>query len=230
MAEGNRADTALDGLRRVEAKAVCALTPHPPHSKTLARGPALSLVQGRKARQNVGEFSPGLRPPSPRIAGRGQGEGLVVGGSWPVSTASASRELSNTHGNSVFWEARRKTESMLKQTNADLRQDVAARANPSSWRPPPKIVGGNDSEIPLLYMKAVYGYEFKSDGGPRAGGFPGSRKRRCYKKADWLSRCAARTYAKRHARRRATRELPGPKRSETLHWRVERELKPRTGP
>ena len=34
---GNGADTALEGLRRVEAKAVCALTPPPPHSKTLAR-------------------------------------------------------------------------------------------------------------------------------------------------------------------------------------------------
>ncbi len=35
---GNGADTALDGLGRTEAKAVRALTPHPPHSKTLARG------------------------------------------------------------------------------------------------------------------------------------------------------------------------------------------------
>ena len=34
---GNGADTALEGARRAEAKAVCALTPHPPHSKTLAR-------------------------------------------------------------------------------------------------------------------------------------------------------------------------------------------------
>ena len=41
---GNGADTALDGLRRVEAKAVCALTPHPPHSKTLACGPGLALA------------------------------------------------------------------------------------------------------------------------------------------------------------------------------------------
>jgi hypothetical protein len=41
---GNGADTALAGLRRVEAKAVCALTPHPPHSKTLARGPGRALV------------------------------------------------------------------------------------------------------------------------------------------------------------------------------------------
>ena len=39
---GNGADTALDGLGRVEAKAVCALTPHPPHSKTLARRPSLA--------------------------------------------------------------------------------------------------------------------------------------------------------------------------------------------
>ena len=156
MAEGNRADTALDGLRRVEAKAVCALTPHPPHSKTLARGPALSLVQGRKARQNLGEFSPGLRPPSPRGAGRGQGEGLVVGGSWPVSTASAPRELSNTHGNSVFCEARPKIENILKRTHAGLRQGVAARANPGRRQHPPKIVGGNGSGIPLLYMKRVY--------------------------------------------------------------------------
>ncbi len=37
---GNGADTALDGLRRVQAKAVCALTPHPPHSRTLARRPS----------------------------------------------------------------------------------------------------------------------------------------------------------------------------------------------
>ena len=41
---GNGADTALEGLRRVEAKAVCALAPHPPHSKTLARAPGLALV------------------------------------------------------------------------------------------------------------------------------------------------------------------------------------------
>src|ERR1017187_5579457 len=34
---GNGADTALDGLRWTKAKAVYALTPHPPHSKTLAR-------------------------------------------------------------------------------------------------------------------------------------------------------------------------------------------------
>jgi hypothetical protein len=47
---GNGADTALEGRRRAEAKAVCALTPRPPHSKTLARGPGLALVQGRTAR------------------------------------------------------------------------------------------------------------------------------------------------------------------------------------
>ena len=41
---GNGADTALEGARRAEAKAVCALTPHPPHSKTLARAPGLALV------------------------------------------------------------------------------------------------------------------------------------------------------------------------------------------
>ena len=44
---GNGADTALAGRRRAEAKAVCALTPHPPHSKTLARGPGLAVVQVR---------------------------------------------------------------------------------------------------------------------------------------------------------------------------------------
>ena len=41
---GNGADTALAGLWRVEAKAVCALTPHPPHSKTLR---VLGRVGGR---------------------------------------------------------------------------------------------------------------------------------------------------------------------------------------
>ena len=46
---GNGTDTALAGLRRTEAKAVCALTLHPPHSKTLARGPGRGLVQGRRA-------------------------------------------------------------------------------------------------------------------------------------------------------------------------------------
>jgi len=55
---GNGADTALDGLGRTEAKAVCALTPHPPHSKTLARSTKLALVQGRTARKPIGEFSP----------------------------------------------------------------------------------------------------------------------------------------------------------------------------
>jgi hypothetical protein len=44
---GNGADTALDGLGRTEAKAVCALTFHPPHSKTLARG----LSRGAQAQQ-----------------------------------------------------------------------------------------------------------------------------------------------------------------------------------
>src|SRR5512145_684353 len=34
---GNGADTALEFRARVQAKAVCALAPHPPHSKTLAR-------------------------------------------------------------------------------------------------------------------------------------------------------------------------------------------------
>src|SRR5688572_32692846 len=34
---GNGADTALEFMARVQAKAVCALAPHPPHSKTLAR-------------------------------------------------------------------------------------------------------------------------------------------------------------------------------------------------
>ena len=57
---GNGADTALDGLRRIEAKAVCALTPHPPHSKTLGRGPALALVQGRRAQNPSGSFLPAL--------------------------------------------------------------------------------------------------------------------------------------------------------------------------
>jgi hypothetical protein len=57
---GNRADTALDGLRKAEAKAVCALTPHPPHSITLAHGPALALVQGRRAQNPSGSFLPAL--------------------------------------------------------------------------------------------------------------------------------------------------------------------------
>ena len=57
---GNGADTALDGLRRVEAKAVCALTPRPPHSKTLARGPALALVQGAKCVKMSGLSTSGL--------------------------------------------------------------------------------------------------------------------------------------------------------------------------
>jgi FAD:protein FMN transferase len=37
--------------------------------------------------------SPGLLPPSPRIAGRGQGEGRALGGSWSVSMAGAPRKL-----------------------------------------------------------------------------------------------------------------------------------------
>jgi hypothetical protein len=45
---GNGADTALAGPQRPEAKAMCALTPRPPHSKTLARGPV--PVQGKMAR------------------------------------------------------------------------------------------------------------------------------------------------------------------------------------
>jgi hypothetical protein len=55
---GNRADTALEGPRRAEGKAVCALTPHPPHSKTLARRTRLALVQGRTARKRYGKVSP----------------------------------------------------------------------------------------------------------------------------------------------------------------------------
>ncbi len=50
---GNGADTALDSLWRIEAKAVCALTPHPPHSKTLARYRQRLSVQGPDARPNV---------------------------------------------------------------------------------------------------------------------------------------------------------------------------------
>jgi hypothetical protein len=42
---GNGADTALEGLRRVEAKAVCALNPSPT-AKTLARHCA-ALVKAR---------------------------------------------------------------------------------------------------------------------------------------------------------------------------------------
>jgi hypothetical protein len=45
---GNGADAALDGLGRTEAKAVCALTPHPPHSKTLARDRAAILEAAAK--------------------------------------------------------------------------------------------------------------------------------------------------------------------------------------
>ena len=41
------ADTALAGTWRPEAKAVCALTPHPPHSNTLAH--RLVPVQGQGA-------------------------------------------------------------------------------------------------------------------------------------------------------------------------------------
>jgi len=69
---GNGADTALDGLRRVEAKAVCALTPRPPQSKTLAREAGLALVQGRRARKPFMEF---FSLPSPRDAGRGEVHG-----------------------------------------------------------------------------------------------------------------------------------------------------------
>jgi membrane carboxypeptidase/penicillin-binding protein PbpC len=43
--------------------------------------------------------SPGLQPPSPRDAGRGQGEGSVLAGSWSVSRASAPRELSMNQEN-----------------------------------------------------------------------------------------------------------------------------------
>ena len=34
---GNGADTALEFMARVQSQAACALAPHPPHSKTLAR-------------------------------------------------------------------------------------------------------------------------------------------------------------------------------------------------
>jgi hypothetical protein len=79
-------------------------------------------------------------------------------------------------GNSVFCEARRRIENILEQTNADPRQDVAAGANPGLRQPPPKKVGGKDSGIPPLYMKRVYGCEFKSEVRPRAGDLPGSQQ------------------------------------------------------
>jgi len=41
---GNGADTALEGLRRVEAKAVCALPPCPALSRTLASGLGRALA------------------------------------------------------------------------------------------------------------------------------------------------------------------------------------------
>ena len=49
----NGADTALVCLRRTGAKAVCALSPHPLHSKTLARQPGRALAQEPKARSSV---------------------------------------------------------------------------------------------------------------------------------------------------------------------------------
>ena len=39
---------------------MCALTPHPPHSKTLAREPALALVQGAKGVKMSGLSTSGL--------------------------------------------------------------------------------------------------------------------------------------------------------------------------
>ena len=44
---------------RAEArgKRCVPFTPHPPHSKTLAHGPELALVQGRTAPRTFGEFS-----------------------------------------------------------------------------------------------------------------------------------------------------------------------------
>ena len=46
---GNGADTALEFMARVQAKAVCALAPHPPHSKALAR----DAVHGLEARPRL---------------------------------------------------------------------------------------------------------------------------------------------------------------------------------
>src|SRR5262249_52217310 len=46
---GKGADTALEGDGVIQSKAVCAPTPHSPHSKTLARTPARAEVNGAEA-------------------------------------------------------------------------------------------------------------------------------------------------------------------------------------
>ena len=55
--------------------------------------PSLALKLWRLAGLSMNLPSPGPRPPSPRIAGRGQGEGGVLGGSSSGSVVSAPRKL-----------------------------------------------------------------------------------------------------------------------------------------
>src|SRR5688572_1967808 len=69
---GNGADTALEFMARVQAKAVCALAPHPPHSKTLARdavhGPNAPPKLELGAARNVPPKAALRRPHSRRFA------------------------------------------------------------------------------------------------------------------------------------------------------------------
>jgi len=89
---GHGADTVLDGLRTVEAKTVCAFTPHPPHSKTLARGLRPTRLIARRnrhgqiaadgARQEFLDFivpGNGLLAPGLRVAPDGMAAAFANG-------------------------------------------------------------------------------------------------------------------------------------------------------